>query len=253
MAGAGGSAIHPVLIALGPVTLYAYGFMVAVAFALGTWASAVRAPRCGLVPEVVYDSAVPVLLAALVGAKVMYLLTVGPGPVRSAADLLGLLRGGFVYYGGVLGGALGALWWLNRRGVPALAYADAIAPGMGFAQALGRIGCFLNGCCYGKPFAAGLVVPSLGDGLPRHPVPLYEAATALALGGLLWIIPPHPARPGRSFGIFLVVHAVVRYGMEILRDDPRGDLLFGTLTPSQGLGLVGLAIGLWLVARRPAR
>jgi len=222
---------------------------VALAFGVGTWLSARRAPAAGLAPELLYDSAVPVLLSALGGAKLTYLLTVGAGPIHSLADVIGLLRGGFVYLGGVAGGALGAVWWLHRRGVSAFHYADAIAPGMGVSLALGRLGCWLNGCCYGRPVAWGIAIPSLGDGVPRHPVPLYEAAAVLTLGAVLWFVPPRGARPGRSFGFFLIAYAGIRYAMELLRDDPRG--MIGPLTPSQAMSLGGLAIGLWLALRRP--
>lgn len=232
------------------MTLYAYGFMVALAFALGIWISARRAPRYGLAPDLVYDSAVPVLVSGLVGSKVVYLLTVGVEPVRSLADLIGLLRGGFVYYGGVIGGGAAAWWWFSRRGVPMLSYADSIAPGMGVALALGRLGCFLNGCCYGKPVEWGLVLPALRDDLARHPVQLYETAAGLALGGILWAIPPRPDRPGRAFGLFLVLYAPVRFVMETLRDDFRGGGIAGLVSPSQGLSVAGLAVGLWLLLRR---
>ena len=223
--------------------------MVALAFGVGTWLAARRAPACGLAPELIYDSAVPVLLSALAGAKLTYFATVGAGPVNSLTDLIGLLRGGFVYLGGVAGGAIGAVWWLTRRGASPFAFADAIAPAMGVSLAVGRLGCFLNGCCYGRPVAWGIAVPSLGDGVPRHPVPLYEAATVLVLGATLWFVPPRADRPGRSFGYFLIAYAAIRFGMEMLRDDPRGS--FGALSPSQGFSVLGLAIGVWMAARRP--
>jgi phosphatidylglycerol:prolipoprotein diacylglycerol transferase len=226
--------------------------MVALSFIAGLWISARRAARFGSAAEAVYDSAVPVLAAGLIGAKIAYLITNGAGPVGSVADLVGILRGGFVYYGGVLGGAAGASWWLKRHGWPVLAYGDVCAPGMGFSLAVGRAGCFLNGCCYGPPAPWGIVFPGVGDGVPRVPTQLIEMAGGIAIGvWLLFVPPPVPARRGRVFGLFLAAYAIMRFGLEFLRDDPRGAPVFG-LSPSQAASLLGVAIGIWLAVRRDA-
>jgi len=244
--------MHPIIVTIFGVPLFAYGFMVALSFIAGLWVSARRAVRYGSTPDAVYDSAVPVLACGLAGAKIAYLVTNGAGPVANIADLVGILRGGFVYYGGVLGGALGAIWWLKRHGWPVLAFGDVCAPGMGFSLAVGRIGCFLNGCCYGRPAPWGIVFPGVGDGIPRMPTQLFEAAGGIAIGvALLFVPPPVPARRGRVFGLFLAAYSVMRFALEFLRDDPRGAPVLG-LSPSQAASILGLATGIWLAVRRDA-
>lgn len=241
--------MHRVLIEIGPVTVYTYGFMLAVSFLFGVWVCGKRAPAHGFTRDQIYDSAIPVLLSGLAGAKLAYVLTSLDEVSFHWRDWLSLVRGGFVYYGGVLGGAAGAIWWARRKGFPVLAFGDACSPGMGFSLAIGRLGCWLNGCCYGRPVAWGLRVPELADGLARHPVQLYEAAGALAIGlALLKARPREPARHGATFGLFLAAYAALRFGLEFLRDDPRGPELAG-LSVSQGLSGAALLAGLALVLR----
>ncbi len=243
--------MHPILIELGPVTLYAYGLMMAVSFIVGIQVSARRAPAFGFTADQMHDSAIPVLVAGLVGSKLLYLVASREALAGGWSAIIPMLRGGFVYYGGVIGGVVGAILWVRRRGLPFLGYCDMVAPGMAFSLALGRLGCFLNGCCYGKPVAWGLVFPGLGDGVARHPTQLYELAAATILGLVLLRVPAPPAdRRGRVWGWFLAAYAVIRFTIEMLRDDPRGPTL-ASLSVSQLLSLAGALAGVALLVRRP--
>lgn len=242
--------MHPVLIAFGPVTLYTYGLAMAVSFLVGVQVSARRAPRFGFTAEQMHDSAIPVIAAGLIGAKVVYLFTNREDVIRDWRAIISLIRGGFVFYGGVLGGVVGAVLWLRRRGYSVAGYLDMTAPGLAFSLAIGRLGCFFNGCCYGKPVAWGLVFPALADGLARHPTQLYELAAAAVLGLALLRLPAPPAeRRGRVWALFLVGYAAIRFTIEFLRDDPRGPLPLG-LSVSQWLSLAGALLGAALLARR---
>ena len=244
--------MHRVLVEVGPFTIYTYGVMLAGSFLFGVWVCGRRAPAHGFTRDQIYDSAIPVLLSGLVGAKLAYVVTSFDEVSFHWREWLSLVRGGFVYYGGVIGGAAGAIWWAHRQRFPALAFGDLCSPGMGFSLAIGRLGCWLNGCCYGKAVGWGLKIPDLGDGIARHPVQLYEAVGALVIGlALLPIRRREPARYGATFALFLVGYSALRFGLEFLRDDPRGPALAG-LSVSQALSLVALGIGVWLFRRRGA-
>jgi len=243
--------MHSVLFDIGPLTLYTYGFILAVSFLVSIWVAAWRAGKFGFTRDSVYDSVFPVLISALAGAKLFYLaiewdeflrgLAAGPGAVIS------LLRGGLVYYGGVLGGSAGAVLWLWRRKLPVLGFGDMAAPALAIGHALGRIGCFFNGCCYGRPVAWGIVLPELSDGLPRHPVQLYEAGGSLLIAlALLARGVPRPERRGEILGTYLASYSILRFALEYLRDDPRGPVVLG-LSIAQLMSAVALLIGLWLV------
>jgi len=237
--------VHRVLFTIGPLTVYSYGFTLAVAFLVGVWISGRRAASFGLTRAAVHDSAVPVLLAGLAGAKLLYFAVEWGNASRDFGDLFTAIRGGFVFYGGVIGGVLGALWWLKRRALPVSAYADTTAPALAISLAVGRLGCWFNGCCYGKPVSWGWAVPELGDGTPRHPVQLYEAGGALAIGLALMAVPA-PKRRASLFALFLVAYAIMRFGLEFLRDDPRGPAIAG-MSVSQAASVLGLLAGLVIV------
>lgn len=243
--------MHRILFAAGPFTLYSYGAAMAASFMVGIWMCVRRAPAFGFTADQVQDSAITILLAGLAGAKLLFLCTNWSDVVADWRQILSLIRGGFVFYGGLIGGAAGAIWWLRRHRLPVWSFGDLIAPGLAVALGIGRIGCFFNGCCYGGPVSWGFVFPDLGDGIPRHPTQLYEFAAATALGAGLWFMPPPPkGREGRVFGLLLVVYALFRFAVEFLRADPRGPAILG-LSPSQWISLPGLAIGGWLLRRRP--
>lgn len=256
--------MHPVLIELGPVTLYTYGLAMAVAFLIGVQVSARRAPRFGFTAEQMHDSAIPVIAAGLLGGKLVYLFTNRDEVIRDWRTLLTLIRGGFVFYGGVIGGATGALLWARRHRQSFLAYADMVSPGLAFSLAIGRLGCFLNGCCYGTSVAWGLVFPGLGDGLTRHPTQLYELVGATLVGAWLLRVPAPPAgrqgrpgsigprMPGQVWGCFLVAYAALRFAIELLRDDPRGPSPAG-LSVSQWLSIAGAVLGAALLFRKGER
>lgn len=244
--------MHRVLFEVGPFTLYSYGVMLAASFVAGVWLVRVRAPAYGFSADEIQAAAVPTLLAGLLGAKLLYLLAHHDDVARDWPNLLPHLRGGFVFYGGLIGGAAGAIAWLTRGRRPVLAFGDLVAPGLAVSLALGRIGCWLNGCCYGRPASWGWAVPGLGDGVPRHPVPLYETAGALGLAAILLALPPPPVeRRGARLGLFAAGYAVLRFSLEVLRDDPRGPALLG-LSVSQTISLLGLGVGAWLFLRRPS-
>lgn len=243
------------LVSAGPVTIYTYGFMLAAAFLFGIWHAARRAPAYGFTAEQVHDAALPVLLAALLGAKAAYLATSSwHGAELTWREVVNVIRGGFVFYGGLAGGVAGGLWWLKRHGLPALAFGDLIAAPLCFAHALGRIGCFMNGCCYGKAAAWGIVLPEV-DTLARIPVQLLEAAGLALAGVALGAVPaPRGGRTGRVLAAYLVLYGGLRFTLELWRDDPRGPVLGGWMTPSQLLALLaaGTGVVLFLVRRRAA-
>lgn len=244
--------MHPELFTFGRFTLYSYGLALAIGFAAGILMSAWRAPRSGIPSDRIYDAALPVLLCGLAGAKLMYLGVHYSDIVADPGSITGLIRGGFVFYGSLIGGTAGALVWLKRANISALAFGDAIAPGLALAQGIGRIGCWMNGCCYGSPVAWGWCLPSLGDGVSRYPVQLYEAGGTFAICGLLLAVGPGRSR-GRLLGAYFVLYSVLRFATEMVRDDPRGGRLAG-LSVSQSLSIAGLVAGvaviLWAARHR---
>jgi len=169
-------------------------------------------------------------------------------PPRDCLAALKFWQGGLTFYGALLFAIPGALWYCRRKRLDFLAVGDLVAPYLLVGQAIGRVGCFLEGCCYGAPTAGPLGVRFPGHALARHPTQLYEAAADLALAGLLlFVIGRRTRGRGETLGWMLALYGGARALIELWRDDPRGGL--GPLSTSQLLAIPAIALGVWLIAR----
>lgn len=166
------------------------------------------------------------LMGGLIGARVRYVWE-NLDHFRTTSDgldwksMLDIDQGGMVWYGGLIGGALAVAGLALRRGIPCLALADAVTPGVLIGLAFGRLGCFLNGCCYGKACSLPWAVQFPEMAHPRHPAQLYETGVTTILAILLFIIHRRSARPGTVAGLGLITYGMWRFFNESLRDDYR--------------------------------
>ncbi|HLU66772.1 MAG TPA: prolipoprotein diacylglyceryl transferase [Kofleriaceae bacterium] len=173
-------------------------------------------------------------------------------PPRDCLAALKFWHGGLTFYGALILAVPGALWYCRRRRLDFLQIADLAAPFLLVGQAIGRIGCFLDGCCYGAATGGplGVVMPGRG---PVHPTQLYESAACLVLGAALWLAARRRAGArgargrGAIFGWALVLYGAARALIELVRADPRGAV--GPLSTSQILAIPAVVIGALLIAR----
>ncbi len=256
-----------------------YGVMLLVAAAAGTWLSIVRARRIGVDAETILALATEVFLWGLVGARLFYVIeyheqffAAGKPLAESLRDVVNIAAGGLVVFGSLPTAALAAWRFARRRGIDILELADVIAPGMLVGLAIGRVGCFLNGCCYGGPcdlpwavsFPAGTEVAAKFPLDPRvpggpsaavHPAQLYAAIDAGILAALAIAFTPLARRAGEVFALVLTLHPISRLLLEEIRVDEPAAL--GTplsISALVSLALLGLAVGLWWwISRQPAR
>src|SRR6478672_10531611 len=143
--------MHPILFRIGNWPVYSYGVLLATAYLAGLQLAVVRARRAGLDGARVMDLGIYLIIAALVGAKLM-LIAVDFGYFRNQPrELLSLVRAGGVFYGGLIAAFLVATWLVRRYRLPLWTTADAFAPGIALGHVIGRFGCLLAGCCYGRP------------------------------------------------------------------------------------------------------
>ncbi len=251
--------MHPELIRIGSFVLPTYGVLVATGFFVALGLLRRRAPRFGLPPDAAIDFGVWVLLAGLVGAKLLLVLVDGPSRYLTSLDgLKDLGRAGGVFYGGLLGAIVAAVLVMRARRMSFFAIADATAPCIAIGQAIGRLGCFSAGCCWGKecslPWAVTFTDPvanaNVGVPLnvPLHPSQLYEAV-GTALLCLLILALEKRRFSGESFAIYLTGSAVLRFSLEFLRGDPRGSV--GAFSTSQFIaaGLLALAVAVYFSRR----
>lgn len=167
-------------------------------------------------------------------------------PPRDCLAALKFWRPGLVFYGGLLAAIPVGAYLARRQGLPLLRAADIAAPALLIGLLIGRLGCFMEGCCYGAETNSQLGVNFPGHAHGRHPTQLYGAGIALALFALLrYGIAPRARRPGQVLGWLLVLYAGSRIGLEVLRADPRGGL--GPLSTSQIISIPALAAGAYLI------
>jgi phosphatidylglycerol:prolipoprotein diacylglycerol transferase len=253
--------MYPRLLELGPVTVYTYGVLLAAAYLLGLKLAMVRAERRGLDSARVLDLGIYIIIAALIGAKLLLLITDFNSFKNDPRELLTLARSGGVFYGGLILAVAVALWYIRRAGLPLWTTCDVFAPGIALGHVVGRFGCFFAGCCYGRPttlpwaitfhdpFAAANVGTPLN--IPLHPTQLYEAgAELLILFALLFFERKGRPFPGRTFWLYILLYAVSRFIIEFYRGDERGAV--GVLSTSQFISIVlaPLAVGMLVYLAR---
>jgi phosphatidylglycerol:prolipoprotein diacylglycerol transferase len=238
--------MHPILFSFGPFTLRSYGVLMAVSFLLGIWLALRLNRRAGRPDEVMLDLSTAIMLGAVVGARALYVVVMWPDYAQAPLDILKVWEGGLVYYGGLIGAGLASYFWLRSKGHPIWAYGDVVAPGLALGQVTGRLGCWFNGCCYGREdHAHGVIFPALMDGVPHLPVMLYEAAFCLALAGALYLFWPRRKFDGQVFWLYVLAYALFRFGIEFLRGDAeRGSLFSDALSPSQWISVLGAGLAL---------
>ena len=235
--------MYPRLLELGPITVYTYGVLLAAAYLLGLKLAMTRAKTRGLDANRVLDLGIYIIISALVGAKLLLLVTDFRTFTANPRELLTLARAGGVFYGGLILAVVVALWYIRKIGLPLWTTCDVFAPGIALGHVVGRFGCLFAGCCYGKetrlpwaitfhdPFAAANVGTPLG--VPLHPTQLYEAgAEFLILLLLLGIERRNRGFPGRTFWLYMLLYGVSRFIIEFYRGDERGNPI-GTLSTSQ--------------------
>jgi phosphatidylglycerol---prolipoprotein diacylglyceryl transferase len=239
--------MYPRLFELGPITVYTYGVLLASAYLLGLQFAMARAKARGLDAVRVLDLGIYIIISALVGAKLLLLITDFKTFRADPAELLSLARSGGVFYGGLLLAVVVALWYIRRAGLPLWTTCDVFAPGIALGHVVGRFGCFFAGCCYGKPttrpwgivftdpFAAANVGTPLGVHL--HPTQLYEAGAELVILIVL-MLTERKRQPfaGRTFWLYILLYAISRYIIEIFRGDERGTV--GIFSTSQFISII---------------
>ena len=238
---------------VGQLTLYTYGVLLAAAYLLGLKLAMVRAKHRGLDANRVLDLGIYIIISALIGAKLLLLVTDFNTFRADPRELFTLLRSGGVFYGGLILAVAVALLYIQRGGLPLWTTCDVFAPGIALGHVVGRFGCLFAGCCYGKPttkawgitftdpFAAANVGTPLG--VPLHPTQLYEAgAELLILGTLLWT--ERKGRPfaGRTFWLYMLLYAISRFIIEFFRGDERGTVFMFSTSQFISLLLAPLAL-----------
>lgn len=211
----------PILFHFGPVTVYSYGLMFAVAVIAATWLLSRDAARQGISGEVIYDLAFWVVVSGIAGARVYYLLLYPETFQDNWLEIFMLQKGGLAFQGGFIAAVPTVLIFFKRKKLPPLMMLDLMAPYGALAHGIGRVGCFLNGCCFGREAGAsvpwGLYFPVHDARL--HPTQLYETFGLFVVYFILRMIQKRPHAAGTIFAFYLMLAGIERFIVEFFRAD----------------------------------
>ncbi len=238
------------------IPISTYGLLLAISFILALWLAAKLAESDGLPKNRIYDLGLYLIAASLLGSKLLMVITEWSDFKGDLMRVLSLdfLRSGGVFFGGFVAAVLVSIFFMRRWHLPWRKTADTFAPGIAVGHAIGRLGCFSAGCCWGKPTTSWIGVTftekaSELTGVPFDvalvPTQLIEAIANLVLfGALLWMW-KRKKFDGQIIFAYFIIYSVIRFIIVFWRDDPRGSFL--GLSTSQLISIVMFPLGVALM------
>ena len=209
--------MHPIICKIGPISIYSYGFAIAAAFFVCIFLLRVEARRQNLDPEKIYDLAFFILISGIIGGRILYVLLNLPYFLNDPLEIIMLHHGGLVWFGAFGFASLAAIIYLKWNKLPVLKTLDLFAPYLALGHAIGRIGCFLNGCCYGKPASWGIYFPIHGQRL--IPTQLFSSFYLVIIFVVLRLYQQKTHKPGEIFFRYIFLYSLARFFIEFLRAD----------------------------------
>lgn len=230
--------MHPQICTIGPVTIYSYGLTLALAFIVGSFLVCAQAKKEGISPEIVFNFTFFVFISGVIGARAFYVLDNFGYYLKNPKEIIMLQQGGLAWFGGLISAVICGVIYLKQKKLSVYRILDLVAPFVALAQAIGRIGCLLNGCCFGK-------VSQFGFYFPVHdatliPTQIYSSLGLIAIFIYLRLIQDRPHQQGQIFSIYLLLYSTKRFIVEFWRAD--SERIFWNLTLFQ---LISIAIFLF--------
>jgi len=243
--------MHPVLLRFGEFSVYSWGFMLAVSVIIAIVGIGRLLEKEGYSKDLVLDLALISIISGILGARLVYMLLYQlPQFLSNPLSLFYLTDGGFsglVWYGGLMGGFLAFCAYLWKKKLPFWLFSDMFSPYVSLGYCFVRIGCFLNGCCYGKITDSvwGVLFP-FGESVLRHPTQLYSSfAGFLIFVFLMWFL-PRKKFDGQVFILYLISYSAYRFVLEFYRENA---IMYGPFSASQSysaiLFVIALVIYFW--------
>ena len=234
--------MFPIICQIGPLTVYSYGLMFAIAVVVCTVLFQKDAQMAGIKKEMATDLVFWLVAGGILGARLFYILLNLPFFVSNPWEIIMLYHGGLAWQGGFIVGALSGVWFVKKHNLPVLKLLDLSAPYLALGQSIGRLGCFLNGCCYGKPAVWGIYFPVHHDHL--QPTQLYDALGLFMTFLILKKLSRYAAYQGHIFVLYVILAAGLRFVVEFFRADH--EIIFLGLSVYQWVCLVFLATAFYV-------
>lgn len=257
--------MHPILIDFGWLEIRSYGFMLALSFLFGIYVAGRRARRYGVQPQYILDLSVYIILGAVVGSRLLY-VAFHLEQYSNPLEIFALWQGGATFYGGLILAAFVSYVYVTRRKLKFLQVADIVSPSIALGVGITRVGCFLSGCCYGKPTIASFgvnfpphspagqsaagVAAQLGVAtVALHPAQLYASAYGVIMFVALLVLERHLMKRGATFGLLLIMYGVSRFIVDFFRYYEENARVILGLSFNQVISVILVAGGLYLLMR----
>lgn len=235
------------LFSIGPLTVHGYGLMIAIGVLTALFVGEARAKKRGMNSDVLYPMTFLCVVFGFLSAKLLYCIVEWKTFIKEPLSLLS--SNGFVVYGGIIGGVAAAFLYFKIKKLDFWEYFDLVLPSVALAQAFGRIGCFLAGCCYGRETDSfiGIVFTHSDfapNGVKLIPTQLISSAGMFLIAGILFWYAKKERKKGTVGALYLILYSIGRFFVEFLRNDYRGEV--GIFSTSQFISLFMLAAGIFL-------
>jgi phosphatidylglycerol:prolipoprotein diacylglycerol transferase len=244
--------MHPILLQFGSFSIKTYGLFIAMGFLMGITFALKEAKRSGYDPQLILDLSFYMIIGAIVGSRLFYVLTHISHYQQTPLDAFKVWQGGLTFFGGFILSMIICIWIIKKHKLSIWKIFDMFAPSLAIGVFFGRIGCFFAGCCYGKPCSLPWAVTftdphSLAKlNVSLHPTQLYSAAAAFITFLILIVFRKRKSFDGQLALMWILLYSFFQLIIEMFRGDVRGDLLFGQYPASQVLALLLLLFALIL-------
>jgi len=226
--------MHPIICKLGPLSIYSYGLMLVAAFLISSTLASLQAKRENIHPDVIFNLCFIVFIWGIIGARLLYVIENAGYYLNNPLEIIMLQRGGLSWFGGLILGIFCAALYLKKRNLAAYKILDCIVPFVALGQAIGRVGCFLNGCCFGKISKFGIYFKKYNSIL--IPTQIYSALILILIFIILRFLQDKPHKEGKIFFTYLVLYSTKRFFIEFWRAD--NEIIFLGLTLFQVISIV---------------
>jgi phosphatidylglycerol:prolipoprotein diacylglycerol transferase len=245
--------MFPVFFKLGPVTLYTYGLLVAAGFSTGIVLSLYLGKNENIPREYILDISFYSLAAAIIGSRLFFVLIEYKYFLSRPFEIFKIWEGGLVFYGGLLAVIPVVFIYFKKHSLPSYKILDVFAPSFALGHAIGRIGCFSAGCCFGKPTELPWgVIFSHPDtmaitGISLHPTQLYESAAEFGIFITLMVMRKNRRFKGQIIWMYVLLYSVARFIIELFRGDPDRGFIYNDFSIAQGISVILIVSSLYFL------
>ncbi len=246
--------MFPILFKIGPLTIYTYGVLISLGFIAGIVLALYLGKKQGLTRENILDIGFYILVSAIIGSRLVFVLVEYEYFIDNPLDVFKIWEGGLVFFGGLILAVPVLLMYFRKNDLPVWGTLDLFTPSLSLGHAIGRLGCFSAGCCYGKPtdmpwgvlftHPAAMAV----TGVPIHPTQLYEAFTEVGIFIFLMLFRKHKTFNGQVFWIYVLLYSSARFIIEFFRGDTARGFIYNDFSIAQGISILLFIVAVLFLA-----